>query len=109
MSTLGERLRKRRELLGFTQENLGEQVGKDQKQIWQYETGRTLPSATVIAEIASVLQTTTDYLLGLTDYPDRPLRGLGDLSSLEREAIELLRGANKVTRDKMFRVLKDLA
>lgn len=108
MSSLSDRLKSRRKDLHLSQDQLGEKIGKDQKQIWQYETGRTVPSADVIAELAHALQTTTDYLLGLTEYSDRPLRGVGDLSKLERETIGLLRRAPEETQERIVRVIREL-
>lgn len=108
MPSLAERIRNRREALQMTQEELGELIGKDQKQVWRYETGANQPTAAVLSKIAVALETTTDWLLGLTDFQERPLRGEGDLDDIERETVELLRRQDAQTRKRMLNALKAL-
>lgn len=91
MSVLGGRVRQRRDHLEMTQEQLAELINKDQKQIWKYETGRTQPNAPALIDLARALNTTADYLLGLTDNPERPLRNSHDLTDTEKEIIHMLR------------------
>jgi repressor LexA len=88
---LHERIKSRRLELGLSQEDLAIRIGKNQKQVWQYETGRTQPTAPVLLDLAQTLQTTADYLLGMTDEPEKPLRSSADLTEPEREIILLLR------------------
>lgn len=108
MTTLGERLRQRRDQLHITQEALATEIGKDQKQVWQYETNRTQPSASVLADLAQALQTTTDYLLGLTDVVDRSLRGQGDLNENERQLLELYRRKSPEKQKQVFDIVRVL-
>lgn len=85
------RIRERRKQLHYSQEELAALVGIDQKQVSRYENGVNDPTADVLANLARALNTTTDWLVGLTDYPDRPLRGEFDLNDNEREAVNILR------------------
>jgi transcriptional regulator with XRE-family HTH domain len=48
----GERIRQARELRGFTQQGLAEQVGVNQSAIAQLEAGRTQPSPIVLQSIS---------------------------------------------------------
>ncbi|MHB8627895.1 MAG: helix-turn-helix domain-containing protein [Aggregatilineales bacterium] len=69
-----ERLREAREKKGFTQRGLAQQCGINEYQLSRYETGRTEPSVNSLAQIAYYLDVSTDYLLGLIDYPYLLLR-----------------------------------
>lgn len=82
----GDRMRKIREEVGYTQEQLAELIGVAVLQINRYENGKNEPSGDMVAKIATVLHVSTDYLLGLTDNP-APLEFAGNLSSRERFAI----------------------
>jgi transcriptional regulator with XRE-family HTH domain len=65
----GDRLRDLREKQGKTQDELAEQLGIASLQIYRYENGKTRPDGDTVARIAVALNTSTDYLLGLTDDP----------------------------------------
>lgn len=64
--TCGERIRKKRKELGLTQGNLGEKVGLSFGSISKYEKDECSISAEKLLEIANVLRTSVDYLLGNT-------------------------------------------
>ncbi len=108
MSLLAQRIAQRRRQRDLSQDDLATLVDTTQKQISKYENGINNPTADVLAKIAIALDTTTDWLLGLTDYPSRPLRNMGDLNDLERKAVELLRSQNVETQEKMVNVLEAL-
>lgn len=91
MSAIGDRIRGRREQLRLTQSDLARLLNKDQKQVWRYENGDSQPSASALLELAVALETTTDYIVGLTDSPLRALRDENDLTDLERRLIADLR------------------
>lgn len=90
MTLDGYRITQRRVLLGYTQEELAHLVNTSQKMISLYESG-SVPNGTKLKLLAEALDTTTDYLVGLTDNPDKPLRNVGDLSEDEREILRTLR------------------
>jgi len=69
---LGNRLKELRIKRGMTQESLAEMLGLDARAIWRYENDKNKPSSDVIAGMAQQLETTADYLLGLTDDPEPP-------------------------------------
>ncbi len=48
-------------------------VGVEQESISMYESGVSYPSAKVLIALARYLETSTDYLLGLTD-DDTPIK-----------------------------------
>lgn len=83
-----ENLRIIREKRGKNQLNVALKVGVAQEMISSYESGRSFPSAKVLIKLAKYLETSTDYLLGLTDDPT-PIRLLGE-NNLSEEETELL-------------------
>ncbi len=67
------RLRDLREDRDLTQAEVASFLGMKQPQYFRYEQGyRDIPTDLLI-RLANFYQTTTDYILGLTDNPDRPI------------------------------------
>lgn len=65
------RLREQREKEGLSQRQVAEQLGMLQQQYQRYEQGvRDIPTPVLIA-LAELYRVSTDYLLGLTDNPNR--------------------------------------
>lgn len=93
-TVLGNRIKQARIKQKMTQDDLAELLNTDQKQISKYENGRQSPSADVLAKISIHLRTTTDWLLGLTDIMDKPLRDERDLSQREKDIINAYRNGN---------------
>lgn len=62
----GDRLKTLREQAGLRQEDVGEWFKMQKSTVSQWESGR-LPHASIIAELATKFNTSTDYLLGRTD------------------------------------------
>ncbi len=76
----GERLRRRRMALGWSQVEFARRIGVGPAAISRYEGGTYKSMAFVrLRQIADVLQTSTDYLLGRSDdpgpIPPRPCPG----------------------------------
>ena len=63
----GQRIKELRTELEMSQKVLAEKAGVKQNTIAQYEKGTAKPSLEVLFKLAVIFQTTTDYLLGLTD------------------------------------------
>lgn len=61
---VGSRLREVREKKGYSQAKLGELTGVTKVSICGYELGHKTPSAEKLDALATVLNITTDYLLG---------------------------------------------
>lgn len=67
--TLGESLKRFRKERGLTQQQVAEALDLH-KQAWQrYESGKVVPAATVIINLADTFNVSADYLLGLSDSP----------------------------------------
>ncbi|MCY8009738.1 helix-turn-helix domain-containing protein [Bacillus haynesii] len=61
-----KRLRERRKAKGLTQDQLAKKVNTKKTTISNYETGYSTPSNEMLSDLADVLETTTDFLLGRT-------------------------------------------
>ncbi len=85
--TLGQRIKAQRIRLGMTQEELAEALYVEKSTISYYENDKKEMRASGLAEMARVLQTTPNYLLGYTNSDD------GFLS----EALSLLEGIKDET------------
>ena len=60
---IGERIKELRVLKKLTQTELSQMVGLTYIQIGRYETQKSNPSSDVLQKLASVLNTTSDYLM----------------------------------------------
>jgi transcriptional regulator with XRE-family HTH domain len=70
---LGRRLRRRRRLLGMTQQQLAVQVGVRFQQVQKYECGANRISAARLWELAEALSTPVSYFYdGLGEASERP-------------------------------------
>lgn len=67
MTEVGKRIKDLRNELGLTQTQLAQKIGVATNTVSQYEKGLSKTSIDVIANLAVILETTTDYLLGLSD------------------------------------------
>lgn len=85
----GHRIKARRKKLGLSVDDLALATGKDRTTIFRYENGtiEKIPSS-VLEPIASVLQTTPGYLLGLSDEVEQICKK--KMSFKQEEAITVL-------------------
>ena len=60
-------LQKVREAKGYTQVKLSMMAGVTQQSITYYETGTRVPSFEVAVKLAKALNTSIDYLIGMSD------------------------------------------
>ena len=92
-----ENLKTIREKRNRNQLNVAINVGVSQEMISSYESGRSYPSAQTLIELAKFLDTSTDYLLGLTDN-STPAKYLNN-TNLSEEEINLLNHYNSLSKD----------
>lgn len=67
MSTIGERIKKARELRNMTQSQLGEKLGVTGVTVMRYEKGQREPNIETIFNMAEKLNVSASYLLGVVD------------------------------------------
>jgi transcriptional regulator with XRE-family HTH domain len=118
---VGKRVRQRRWMVGFSQQQLGEAVGIKFQQIQKYETGMNRISASRLWDIADTLGVPVTFFFegydGAAqdeDISQDKASGKGDLLA-DKEALELVRSYYAIPenqRKKLFdlaRVLSDVA
>lgn len=86
----GDRLRSIREKREFTQDELADKLGLGHSQLNKYENGKSDPTPEVIVRLATELNVTADWLLGLVDEPDQRVGKL-DLTAQELKLIMAFR------------------
>lgn len=96
LKTIREKQRK-------TQINVAINVGVAQEMISSYENGHSYPSAEVLIAMAKYLNTSTDYLLDLTDDPT-PVK-LFNRSNLNSEEIEFLTRFEKLAVEDQLKLI----
>ena len=82
----GDRLRERRLMFGMSQEELASHANTDQKRISKYENGQSDATGDTLEALAKALNTSTDWLLGLSADPNAQIEERG-LALKERQAI----------------------
>jgi len=87
----GERLRNLRLSKDYTHEELANHLDVSVSQLKRYEMETSEPTAGVIVRMANLFNVSTDYLLDRTDTANIHITE-NDLSDLEREIINALRG-----------------
>lgn len=79
MSSIGDNIKKLRESADYSQEQLGEKIGKTRSAISQYEAGKIVPRMGVIETLASVFGVQKSEILGdnpLLSSIGRPVEGM---------------------------------
>ncbi|MEH7114538.1 helix-turn-helix transcriptional regulator [Neobacillus niacini] len=66
----GQRLKEVRSKYGYNMQYVSERIGVARSTYAGYETQERFPPIEVLARIADVLHTSTDYLIGVTDDPE---------------------------------------
>ncbi len=85
----GERLRKMREIRGYTREALAELLDVHWTYVEKLEKGKRYPSFAMLVKLLTILEVSADYLLGLTDNP-QPYSDLPEMVKKELEECEQL-------------------
>ncbi|MEL7129355.1 MAG: helix-turn-helix transcriptional regulator [Pseudomonadota bacterium] len=94
---VGKRLRRRRRLLGMTQQELAVQVGVRFQQIQKYECGANRMTSSRLYDLSRALNVSVQYFfdgLEQTDLPGRPANDAERLESdvlSQKETLELVR------------------
>lgn len=96
---IGKRIKKIREEKGLKQDYLAEKTGVNRPNISKYETGERAIPLDVLKKISTILDTSTDYLLGLTECkkaPDTDYRVLCNAIGIDDTAVDILEEINFV-------------
>ncbi len=98
MKGFGERLAKLLEIEGYTQRELANMIGVTEAALSRYLKDEREPKMEIIANIATALNTTTDYLL----------TGKDDTESFEETYRLVARGTSMMTDDEKMKLMKVL-
>lgn len=99
------RIKERRQALGLRQDDLAKLLNLTQAQVSRYERGESEPTPDGMVALAKILDTTADYLLGLSNFV-KPVQGESDLSDVEREMINIMRHKSPDQQRKLVEVAK---
>lgn len=85
-----KRLKYMRKLRNLSQEELGKKINSTKGTISNYENEYSTPSNEVLKDLADVLDTTTDYLLGRSDDPQLTEKQERMIDKETQEILDLL-------------------
>ncbi len=91
---VGERMRRRRILLGLTQDQLADALGISYQQIQKYETGANRVSAGRLAQIAEVLEVQPGWFFGAIEKND-------SAGGSSRAVIDLVRNFSRIEDERV--------
>ena len=103
---VGMRMRRRRQLLGMSQERLAEQIGVTFQQVQKYEKGINRIGASRLQNIAEALRTSPAFFFEQDDSAAPSLAGL-DLSAPIDPVTEFLRSKEGLVLNKAFVKIED--
>src|SRR5918993_1249396 len=115
---VGARLRLRRNMLGFSQEKLGEAIGLTFQQVQKYERGANRIGASRLYELGRVLDVPVSFFFDDTDpvrapamggFPELPAKVFESDPLRKRETIELVQAYFSIEDPAVRRRLLDLA
>ncbi|MBD0381250.1 helix-turn-helix domain-containing protein [Paenibacillus sedimenti] len=110
--SLGERIKERRASFDLKQDECAEQVGVTRAVLSSYERNVSMPPGDVLGKLATVLKTSSDFLLGLTDDPTPPITNekLSEDEVIKKKFLlemeDILRKNSNVDEEKLRYALK---
>ncbi|ALE03401.1 helix-turn-helix domain-containing protein [Bartonella ancashensis] len=111
---VGTRIRLRRNILGLTQEKLGEHLGITFQQIQKYEKGTNRVGASRLQAIAEIMDVPVSYFFDRS-MSDQPMEGFAESDERfmdfcsSNEGIQLMRAFTNILDAKVRRKIIDLA
>lgn len=93
MATIADRIKERRKAIGLNQEQLAEMLHITQSQVSRYERGENEPTSDALISLSHMLNTSADFLLGITD---DPAVSRSDLSEVEQQLLAAWRREDKM-------------
>ncbi|MCI9531400.1 MAG: helix-turn-helix transcriptional regulator [Lachnospiraceae bacterium] len=106
MNTIGERIVFLREECDMSQKELAYAIDIAPTSLSRYENNLYEPKAEILLRLASVLDTTSDFLLGLSDTHKKPLAAGQKPPGITASEHQLLSSYRKLDRENQIRVLE---
>lgn len=91
--------------MGYGRAKLAELLEIGETNIPLYEANKRTPSSDVVAKMAVFFNVSTDYLMGLSDDPNSPVRD-SNISPDELKVLALYRATTSENRQKIIGVLE---
>jgi transcriptional regulator with XRE-family HTH domain len=111
MSIIGQRIKKYRKLMGWSQDFLAEKIDRRDKQtISHWETGKSDPSLKEVIKLAEVLNATVAQLVGEAPMFEEPRENYvmlkkDELIELQRKALEGEEERLKILKEQLEKAL----
>lgn len=100
------RIKELRKAFGYTQDKLSKRIGVSRSTIAMYETGECEPGMETLRALANIFNTSTDYILGLSDTnvkkPPTP-EGMDGLTEKQKQLLEVMRQLTPERQDELLR------
>ena len=106
MNTIGERIVFLREECDMSQKELAYAIDIAPTSLSRYENNLYEPKAEILLRLASALDTTSDFLLGLTDDYKKPNPGRAKNPRITISEQRLLSSYRKLDKENQIRVLE---
>ncbi len=94
MNSLAERIREKRKMKGFSQQELASQSGVHYTNIGRYERGEATPSAAILNRMAQVLEVSPDFLINGT------LNDKAEVSITDEQLLQQFRKIERLPENK---------
>jgi transcriptional regulator with XRE-family HTH domain len=105
--TVALRIKQRREQLGLKQSELALISKISQAQVSKYESGTHEPNAHALYQLAMALNTSADWLIGLTDEVNE-IKSDEELSDIERKVLRIMRSKSPDQQQRLFEIMRML-
>lgn len=105
---IGERIKKRREEIGLTLEEVGDYINVNKATVQRYESGNIDIKRTIAIKLAEILQTTPAYIMGWSDNASLIINvGTDNLkvSGIEKDIILAYRKSDNIGKAVVLRSL----
>lgn len=85
---------------GYSNRHVATLIGVNENTVGRWASGKRQPGSLSLNQLAAVLDTSTDYLLGTTEDPTPPPSELGELTDMEQRLVWAYRrgGRKNITR-----------
>lgn len=103
MTTIAERLIYLMDNLDMKQTELAERIGISKQSLYKYLHCKCEPRAEIIARMAMALNSTADFIVGLTDDPN-PVNRDVESEQLAKKETELLLKFRKLSAENQIRI-----
>lgn len=107
-SPFGRRLRELRKIKGYSQQEVSKALYLGTSTYGSYETGRNVPDAKRIVQLAKFYKVSTDYLLGREDYTENKIECKKSIQRELKSAKNKFENAIKISQKEYFKEVEEI-